>query len=88
MNTRILPKFTYLEPKTVEEAVSMLTQYNGEAKLMAGGTDLFILMQSLAVTPKAVINLKSIPKLKYISGYGGSIHIAAQATLRDLKSPL
>ena len=37
---RRLPKFDYLAPKMVEEALSLLSRYKGEARLVAGGTDI------------------------------------------------
>ena len=41
-----LPKFEYLDPKTIEEACSLLSQHGDKARLIAGGTDLLIAMQS------------------------------------------
>jgi CO/xanthine dehydrogenase FAD-binding subunit len=35
-------RFNYLEPATIEEAISLLGKYNGKAKLIAGGTDLYV----------------------------------------------
>jgi CO/xanthine dehydrogenase FAD-binding subunit len=37
---RKLPKFEYLAPKTIGEALSLLSQHQGRAKLIAGGTDI------------------------------------------------
>jgi len=37
---RRLPRFEYLRPKTVEEALTLLKQNPGKAKVFAGGTDL------------------------------------------------
>ena len=36
---RRLPRFDYLTPKTIDEALSLLFQYQGRAKVIAGGTD-------------------------------------------------
>jgi carbon-monoxide dehydrogenase medium subunit len=35
-------RFNYLEPATIEEAVSLLGKYDGKAKVVAGGTDLLV----------------------------------------------
>ena len=35
-------RFNYLEPVSVEEAVSLLMKYDGKAKVLAGGTDLLV----------------------------------------------
>ncbi len=53
-----LPEIEYLEPESVNEACLLLRQYNGEAKVIAGGTDLLIQMKNRALTPKYLINLK------------------------------
>ena len=36
-----LPKFTFLQPKTVAEAVRMISDAGPEAMFVAGGTDLY-----------------------------------------------
>jgi len=43
-------RFEYLEPLTVEEAVSTLVKYEDRAKLMAGGTDLLVRMKNEEVS--------------------------------------
>ena len=42
---RLLKSFEYLEPGTVEEAVQLLSKHGDKAKVLAGGTDLLILMK-------------------------------------------
>ncbi len=59
-----LPRFEYLEPKTIEEACSLLSQ--AETKLIAGGTELLVNMKQKTMTPKALVNIKRIPHLNYI----------------------
>lgn len=61
-----IPKFEYFSPSSVEEACSLLYKYQAEAKLLAGGTDLFVKMKKKEVLPKFVINLKGIEKLDQI----------------------
>ena len=64
---RRLPRFEYAQPKTIDEALSLLDKYNGEAKLLAGGTDLLPKMKRREITsPTYVIDLKGIPELDYI----------------------
>ena len=59
--------FEFFEPTTVEEASSLLSQYNGKAELMAGGTDLLIVMKDRLLTPEYVISLEKIPGLDEIT---------------------
>jgi carbon-monoxide dehydrogenase medium subunit len=61
-----LPCFErYLRPKSVEEATSLLTDHGKEARILAGGTDLLVLMRSRAVTPRFIIDMNGIPGLDY-----------------------
>ena len=62
----LLPKFEYFAPKTMEEACSLLAKYKGEARVLAGGTDLLVQMKNREVTPGYLINIKNIPDLDYI----------------------
>ena len=63
---RRLPKLEYLEPKTIEEACSLLSQYKEKARVVAGGTDLLPMMKRREVVAQYLIGLKSIPDLDYI----------------------
>jgi CO/xanthine dehydrogenase FAD-binding subunit len=64
---RRLPKFEYLEPKTVDEALSLLAQYKGRAKVIAGGTDLLPKLKRREIeAPAYVIDLKGISGLDHI----------------------
>ena len=62
-----LPKFEYIEPKTLKEASRALTFDIKGSVLLAGGTDLLVLMKQRLIQPTRVINLKAIPGLSHIS---------------------
>lgn len=59
--------FEYIVPKTVSEACSLLSQYQREAKVIAGGQSLLILMRQRLIEPSYLIDLKAIPNLDYLS---------------------
>jgi carbon-monoxide dehydrogenase medium subunit len=64
---RRLPKFNYLAPRTLDEALSLLSQYKGRAKVIAGGTDFVPKLKRREIRPpQYVIDLKGIPGLDYI----------------------
>ena len=63
---RLLKEFEYLEPKTVEEAVKMLSDFGHKGVVLAGGTDLLIAMKRREINPQYVVNIKSITDLDYI----------------------
>jgi len=66
MQVRCLPRFEYLTPKTLEEALALLSEHRGKARVIAGGTDLLPQMKSREVVPQYLIGLKNIPALDYI----------------------
>jgi aerobic carbon-monoxide dehydrogenase medium subunit len=59
-------RFEYLEPKTVAEAVSLLANYDGKAKIIAGGTDLMVQMRDGRISPEFVVDIGGIEGLDYI----------------------
>jgi CO/xanthine dehydrogenase FAD-binding subunit len=65
-----IPKFEYFRPSLIEDASSLLYKYKTEAKLLAGGTDLFVKMKKKQVLPRVVISLKGIQKLDRIEWDG------------------
>ena len=86
VNTRVLKQvFEYFEPKTIQESLELLDQYNGDARLIAGGSDLLVQMKHGTVNPKYLINISKILELKYIKN-NGSLHIGAATTLHDVLS--
>ena len=63
----IIVDFEHLAPKTVKEALTLLSQYDeGERKVIAGGQSLLILMKQRLITPNYLIDIKGIPDLDYI----------------------
>ena len=63
---RKIKEFEYFEPSTLSEAISLLAQYRGKAKILAGGTDLLIQMKQRNLTPEYLIDIKNISGLDYI----------------------
>jgi 4-hydroxybenzoyl-CoA reductase beta subunit len=58
--------FEYLEPRTVQQACSLLAEHKGKAKVIAGGTDLLVMMKQRVCTPEYLVNIKRIRKLDFI----------------------
>jgi CO/xanthine dehydrogenase FAD-binding subunit len=62
----ILPKFDYHEPTTLEEALRLLSELGGNARILAGGTDLLVRMKLKVEKPSHLISLRKIPGLDAI----------------------
>jgi xanthine dehydrogenase YagS FAD-binding subunit len=56
-------QFEYTAPQSTQQAIGLLGQNWQQAQVLAGGTDLLALMKDDIVTPKRVVNIKSIPGL-------------------------
>jgi carbon-monoxide dehydrogenase medium subunit len=82
---RRLPAFVYLAPKTVTEALSLVSHYK-DAKLIAGGTDLIPQLKQRSINlPSHIIDLKNIPGLDYIKyDVKNGLHIGALATIKSV----
>src|SRR3974377_1537713 len=85
-----MKSFIHQDARSIEEAVKLLTQYKGKAKVNAGGTDLLgALKQGCSREyPEAVINIKRISGLDAIRKDAEGLKIGALTKLADVvKSP-
>ena len=73
--------FDYTSPSTKEDAVKLLGKNWGEVEILAGGSDLLSLMKDEIVTPKRLVNIKTVAGLHAISNEKDSLHIGALVTL-------
>ncbi len=56
--------FTYFAPAEVSSGLSLLAEFKGQAKIMAGGTDLVPQMKRGLTSPEVIINLSGVPGLR------------------------
>ena len=66
-----LPTFQLLRPKTLDDAVDMMAKYEGDVKVVAGGTDLLPSMKQKLFTPAYVLDLRGISALRGIRDVPG-----------------
>jgi len=81
----MMVKFDYLKPKTEKELAVLLAKHADEAKLMAGGTDLLVLMRDKIFRPQYVIDIKGVEELRrleYDEHHG--LRIGAAVTLNEI----
>ncbi len=64
---RRLPKFEYLAPRSVEKACSLLQEYKGKTRVLAGGTITLARMKERRGVRQYLIGLKNVPNLDYIT---------------------
>ena len=64
----IIFDFEYFNPKTLKEALKLLSQYgDDECKVIAGGQSLTILMKQRLLTPNYLIDIKGVTGMDYIT---------------------
>ncbi len=81
-----LPRFVYLEPSTLKEAMEILSDHQSHV-IKAGGTDLIPRLKRRLAQPKFLINLKGLSELDFIRQDGrGTLQIGALTTLRVIES--
>jgi len=77
-----LPRFTYLRPRSLEEAIDMLASRGPAAMPMVGGTDLLPKMKRGQFEPSYLVGLRQLPELQGMSlTSSGSLHIGAGESL-------
>src|SRR5262245_57925088 len=83
-------KFDYQEPATLKKVLSLLDKHGEEARVIAGGTSLLIMMRQGLLTPRMVISLARISKFDRITyNAKDGLRIGAGARHRDIeRSPV
>lgn len=80
-----LPKFSYLVPREISDAVKMMGDAGPLGQFVAGGTDLYPNMKRRQQTPKTVISVTRLKELNQIAGDGPhGLRIGAGVSLTDI----
>lgn len=80
----IPPAFDYHAPRSVGEAINLLSTLGDDAKLLAGGHSLLPMMKLRFAQPGVLIDINRIPELRGITEVGGLIRIGAMTTENEL----
>ncbi len=82
-------KFNYQRVNTVSEALEALSGNNETRKILAGGTDLLVMIQEHLISPGELLDISGIEELKEIGEDDGMIRLGALVTHgRIADSPL
>src|SRR6266508_1261285 len=77
-----LPPFTYLAPRTVDDAARLMAEHGRDAMLVAGGTDLYPNMKRRQFEPKVLVGLRGVRELVSVRGSARSgLSIGSGTTL-------
>lgn len=84
-----LRRLEFFNPASLSDALEYLHRCGGEAKPIAGGTDLLVQMKRGLLRPERLVNLLPLSQLKKIEEADGGLRIGALARHADLeRSPI
>lgn len=72
--------FSYRTPASLEEALSLLQEYGEDAKVMAGGTALVIMLKQRLLMPDVLISLDHVPGLDTVTITDGALLLGGLLT--------
>ncbi|HKT39876.1 MAG TPA: FAD binding domain-containing protein, partial [Ktedonobacterales bacterium] len=75
---------TYLRPASLAEALDLLRRYAGQARVIAGGTDVLVELSRGVRPTETLIDITALDELKYAHEDGGLIRLGALATHNDV----
>jgi carbon-monoxide dehydrogenase medium subunit len=78
--------FEYRTPKTLKEVHATLKEFGPDAKIVAGGTALIIMMKQRLVRPSCLVSLRSVRGLNGIEVKDGGLSIGGMVTHREIET--
>ncbi len=75
----------YAAPDTLQGAVTLLAGANGNARVLAGGTDLLVQIRSDVLDPELIVDIKKIPDTRSVTEERGGWRVGAAVTGAELK---
>ena len=78
--------FDYHAPRSLQEAVALLSKFGDDAKVLSGGQSLIPLMKLRFAGPANLIDINNIPDLDYLTEDGGVLKIGALVRQAQLES--
>jgi xanthine dehydrogenase iron-sulfur cluster and FAD-binding subunit A len=74
----------YYQPSSLDEALDLLREHAGNARIVAGGTDVLVELQRGVRPTIALIDITALPELKYVRQASSVIRIGGLATHNDV----
>ena len=75
----------YEAPGSLDQAVALLAAEPGDARVLAGGTDLLVQLRTDLIEPALLVDIKRIPEACRITEDGGGFRVGAAVTGAELK---
>src|SRR5262249_38139283 len=72
------------QPTSLDEAVAALARWGDEARIIAGGTAVVLMLKNRLLAPGTLVSLERGTGLRYIrDGHGGGWRVCALTTIRE-----
>ena len=71
--------FDYVAPSSLDDAVTLLREHGGEAKVLSGGQSLIPMLKLRLAAPTVLVDINRIPGLDYVEERDGALRIGALA---------
>ena len=79
--------FRYLRPASVDDATGALAEYNGDARVLAGGQTLLLGMKDRLERPSVLVSLQDVSALRGVGYAGdGTLTLGAATTYWELET--
>jgi carbon-monoxide dehydrogenase medium subunit len=79
-------RFRYVAPRSLDEAIGLLTEGGDDAKVMAGGQSLVPLMKLRFASPELIVDINNLPGLGYHRQEpDGTLHVGALCRHAELE---
>ena len=75
----------FITPKTLDELLTFLDEHKGETSIVAGGTDLYLLIKREIVRPRYLVDITRVSDLHYIKEEDEHLRIGANMTLTEIE---
>lgn len=82
----IPPSFDYASPRSLSEAVSLLSRGGEGAKVVAGGQSLIPLLKLRLASPTLLVDINRIPGMNRIEEGGGFLRIGALTRMAEVEA--
>jgi carbon-monoxide dehydrogenase medium subunit len=77
--------FALIQPRTLSEALAVLAEQGDEAKVLAGGTAVVLMLQQKLIAPGMLLDVGRVPGLNTIREDDDGLRIGSLTRLRDVE---
>lgn len=83
----MLSPFVLHQPRSLPDALTLLSEHNGDINVLAGGSELLLLLKMGLIKANHIVDIKKIPGLDRLelNSHGNTLHVGPLVTHRALE---